>query len=400
MTNAVLVINTGSSSVKFACFAAGGATATPGLIHRGILGNIGAQAYFSVSHQNGLPLQDVALRQPVEAARHEQALEIIFHWLETQAGDLHFVTAGHRVVHGADRFCEPVLVDPAILDELEALNPLAPMHQPYNLAGIRAAVAIRPGLPQVACFDTAFHQSQPAIARLFALPRELTEAGIKRYGFHGLSYEHVALTLPNYLGKRADGRVVVAHLGNGASLCALKQLRSQACTMGFTVLDGPPMGTRCGDLDPGVILYLLTQRGMTATDIADMLYHKSGLLGVSGLSSNMQELLQSQDSNAMLAVQLFVYRVGRELGSLCAALEGLDALVFTGGIGENAAEIRAHICRNAGWLGIDIDTAANTRGDPEISTAASSVAVLVIPANEEAVIARHTLSIVLKQLRE
>lgn len=395
MTDAILVINAGSSSVKFACLAIGGATKIPRLVHRGVIGNIGAQAYFRVSHQDNLPTVD-AKRRVVQATQHEEALALLFGWLETQAADLRFVAAGHRVVHGADRFCAPVLIDAEILDRLEELVPLAPMHQPYNLAGIRAVNVVRPELPQVACFDTAFHQSQPAIARLFALPRALTEAGIKRYGFHGLSYEHIVHTLPDYLGDRADGRVVVAHLGNGASMCAIKQGRSLASTMGFSVLDGLPMGTRCGTLDPGVILHLLATREMTVAEVTDLLYHKSGLLGVSGLSGDMQELLPNQSVDAALAVQLFVYQIGRELGSLAAALGGVDALIFTGGIGENAAEIRSRICHEASWLGIDIDTAANNRGGPAISTASSTVPVWVIPANEEQVIANHTLSLIPK----
>ncbi len=394
MTDAILVINTGSSSVKFACFAVNEATGKPRLIHRGVIGNIGAQAYFGVSHQNSQPTADMALRHPVDASGHEQALAILFNWLNIQAGNLRFVAAGHRVVHGADWFCGPALIDAAILDKLEELAPLAPTHQPYNLAGIRAMNVVRPGLPQVACFDTAFHQSQPAIARLFALPRELTDAGIKRYGFHGLSYEHVAQVLPEYLGSRADGRVVVAHLGNGASMCAMRQRKSQASTMGLTVLDGLPMGTRCGALDPGVILYLLEQRGMNAAGLADLLYHRSGLLGVSGVSGDVQELLRSRDTNAVLAIELFVDRIGRELGSLAAALGGLDALIFTGGIGENAADIRAGICHHANWLGVNFDAAANNRGGPEISTPGSAVAVWVVPANEELVIANHTLSLI------
>jgi acetate kinase len=393
VTNAILVINTGSSSVKFACFAVNATPEKPHLIHRGIIGNIGAQAYFSISHQNGQPLADVALRRPVTASHHERALAILFDWLDTQASDLRFVAVGHRVVHGADWFCDSVPVDAAILNKLEELVPLAPMHQPYNLAGIRAMNVVRPGMLQVACFDTAFHQSQPAIARMFALPRELTDAGIKRYGFHGLSYEHIAQTLPEYLGSRADGRVIVAHLGNGASMCAIKQRKSQASTMGLTVLDGLPMGTRCGALDPGVILHLLTARGMKTSDIAELLYHKSGLLGVSGLSGDMQELLRSQNANAALAVQLFVYRIACELGALTATLGGLDALIFTGGIGENAADIRARICQHANWMGIDLDADANTGGGPEISAPNSPVSVWVIPANEELVIAKHTLSL-------
>lgn len=394
MTDAILVINAGSSSIKFACFAIPGAMGSPRLIHRGFVGNIGAQAYFSISDHDNRSPANPAQRHPADAPNHERALAILLDWLNTQRNDLRLVAAGHRVVHGADWFSGPVTVDAAVLDKLEELVSLAPLHQPYNLAGIRAMNAVCPGLPQVACFDTAFHQSQPAVARTYALPRELTDAGIKRYGFHGLSYEYVAQVLPQYLGADADGRVVVAHLGNGASMCAMRWRKSQASTMGFSVLDGLPMGTRCGALDPGVILHLLTERGMNAVDIADMLYRKSGLLGVSGTSGDMRELLQSQDPQARLAIQLFVDRIGCELGSLASVLRGLDALIFTGGIGENAAEIRSRICHNASWLGIDIDPEANARGGPKICAPGSSVSVWVLAANEELVIVNHTLSLV------
>ena len=278
--------------------------------------------------------------------------------LETQ---LRFVGAGHRIVHGGAEFSQPVVVDDRIVAALEALVPLAPLHQPHNLAAIRAITAASPDLPQVACFDTAFHQTQPPVAQVVALPRELTAEGVRRYGFHGLSYEYIAVGPARRGARVAAGRVVVAHLGNGASLCAMNGGRSVATTMGFSPLDGLVMGTRPGSLDPGVLLYLMSRHAMDAAAIEALLYHRSGLLGLSGLSSDMRTLLASPDPRAREAVDVFVYRIGRELGSLAAALGGLDALVFTAGIGEHAPEIRARVCRDAGWLGVELDEAANRR---------------------------------------
>ncbi len=301
--------------------------------------------------------------------------------------------AGHRVVHGGERFAAPVLVNQEVLQALQALVPLAPLHQPHNLDAIRALAHVKPGIPQVACFDTAFHRTQPAVAQAFALPQELTEAGIARYGFHGLSYEYIARVLPGIAGETGRGRVVVAHLGNGASMCALQGGRSIATTMSFTALDGLPMGTRSGSLDPGVILYLLSERGMDVAALTDLLYHRSGLLGMSGLSSDMRALLASNASSARAAIDVFVYRIRRELGSLVAALGGLDALVFTAGIGEHAAPIRARVCEQTAWLGIRLDPEANARGGPRISGPDSSVSVWMIPTNEELMIAEHTVAL-------
>ena len=297
---------------------------------------------------------------------------------------------GHRVGHGGLKYFEPVRIDDGVLAELERLIPLVPLHQPYNLAPIKALRERRPEMPQVACFDTAFHRTQPEVAQAFALPRAYTEKGIRRYGFHGISYEYVASVLPQYDSRAAGGRVVVAHLGNGSSLCALRNGRSVATTMGFSSLDGLPMGTRCGSLDPGVILLFLDHLHMDARAIEAMLYKESGLLGVSGISSDMRTLLASDDPRAAEAVDLYVYRIGRELGSLAAALGGLDALVFTAGIGENSAAIRARVCRDAAWLGVELDEAANEAGGPRISRGDSRVAAWVIPTNEELMIARHT----------
>jgi acetate kinase len=290
-----------------------------------------------------------------------------------------------------------VRVDAAIVAQLERLIPLAPLHQPHNLAPIRALLERSPALPQVACFDTAMHRSNPAMAQMFALPAELTEAGVRRYGFHGLSYEYIASMLPQFDPRAAQGKTVVLHLGNGASMCALQSGRSVASTMGFTAVDGLPMGTRSGALDPGVILYLMDERGMDARAVEKLIYQQSGLLGVSGVSSDMRELLESDAPGAKLAVELFVYRIGRELGSLAAALGGLDAIVFTAGIGERAAPIRERVCRQAAWLGIELDPHANAAHGPRISTASSRIPAWVIPTNEELMIARHTRALLSKE---
>jgi acetate kinase len=300
---------------------------------------------------------------------------------------------GHRVVHGGTRFSRPVVVDVRILAELRSLIPLAPLHQPHNLAAIEAVADEAPWLDQVACFDTAFHRTQPAVAQAFALPRRYQDEGLRRYGFHGLSYEYIAATLPHLDARGAGGRTVVAHLGNGASMCALYQGHSVATTMSFTALDGLMMGTRCGEIDPGVLLYLIDRHHMSGADLQRLLYEESGLLGVSGRSSDMRELLASAEPAARDAIDLFVYRASRELGSLAAALGGLDALVFTGGIGENAAAIRARICQEASWLGVKLVGESNARGGPRITTDDSPVAAWVVPTNEELMIAMHTRAV-------
>jgi acetate kinase len=300
------------------------------------------------------------------------------------------VAAGHRVVHGGMNFTEPVLVDPGVLAALEQLVHLAPLQQPHNLAAIRAVAQYAPQLAQVACFDTAFHRTQPWVAEVFALPRRYTEDGVRRYGFHGLSYEYIASVLPTLNGGSGFGRTIVAHLGNGASMCALQGYRSVATTMGLTPIDGLPMGTRCGSLDPGVLLYLLRSGGLHPDELENMLYHESGLLGVSGISSDVRTLLSSSEAGAAEALDLFVYRVGREIGSLAAAMGGLDALVLTGGIGEHAAPIRARICSGADWLGLDFDEQANAAGGPCISRPGSRVSAWAIHTDEELMIAIHT----------
>ncbi len=314
-------------------------------------------------------------------------------WLREHFSDIALIGVGHRVVHGGADYAMPVRIDPAVLAKLEALCPLAPLHQPHNLAGIRAVAGLRPELPQVACFDTAFHRAHPEVADWYALPRRFYDDGIRRYGFHGLSYEYIAHALPEVAPEIADGRVVVAHLGSGASMCAMQAGRSIDSTMGFTALDGLPMGTRCGALDPGVILHLNRAYGMDADAIERLLYHDCGLKGVSAISNDMRDLLASDDPRAAQAIELFVWRIGRELGALAAALGGLDGLVFTAGIGERSAAIRARVCARAAWLGIALDEAANRAGGPKISTATSRVAVYAIPTDEEQMIARHTLAV-------
>ena len=281
---------------------------------------------------------------------------------------------------------------PAVLDELEQLIPLAPLHQPHNLSPIRIIARTRPEIPQVACFDTAFHRSAPEVAQAYALPPSITDKGVRRYGFHGLSYEYIASVLPQIAPAAAAGRTVVAHLGNGASMCAIVDGKSVASTMGFTAVDGLPMGTRCGNLDPGVILYLMSALKMNQQQIEDLLYRQSGLLGVSGVSSDMRALLASDEPRARFAIDLYTYRIARELGSLAAAMQGIDALVLTAGVGENASAIRERIVRDAAWLGLELDPAANQSGARCISAASSRVPVWVIPTNEELMIGRHTLA--------
>lgn len=383
MNSQILVLNAGSSSIKFAVFS----DELP--LKRSVLGmvsGIGSAAVFSARNETG-PLPGTLPAGPLD---HETALAWLFEWLETGNHVCRLIGAGHRVVHGGDRHDAPVIVDDAGIAELAALAPLAPLHQPHNMAAIRALRKLRPELAQVACFDTAFHRTQPAVAQTLALPREVTDQGLHRYGFHGLSYEYIAGVLPQTLGTKSEGRVIVAHLGNGASLCAMHQRRSIATTMGFSTLDGLVMGTRCGTIDPGALFYLMHERKMSSTAVEDLLYRRSGLLGVSGISNDMRTLLDSRDPRAAEAVDLFVYRAALETGALTAALEGLDALVFTGGIGEHAAAIRAQICAKLHWLGVRLDPRANARNDLQISAGDSAVSVCVIPTDEEAVIAGHT----------
>ena len=395
MTDAILALNAGSSSIKFSLFDTTNGISSHSLLYQGSVDGIGGNPHFLVQDTTGQRLVDEQLKtKATTQPGHQEALGMLLDWVERQETGLTLIAVGHRVVHGGTLFLAPVLVDSQVINQLESLVPLAPLHQPHNLAAIRSIATINPNVPQVACFDTAFHRTQPPIAQAFALPRDLTDQGIKRYGFHGLSYEYIASVLPDYVDYRADGRVIVAHLGNGASMCALQGRKSLATTMSFTALDGLPMGTRCGSIDPGVILYLLSELHMDAPGITDLLYHRSGLLGVSGQSSDMRELLTSNSPRAAEAIDLFVYHIQRELGSLAAALGGLDVLVFTAGIGEHAAPIRARVCQDLQWLGVQFDETANRSGGPKISSDSSVVSVWVIPTDEDLMIARHTSNVI------
>ncbi len=396
MTQAILTINAGSSSIKFALFERGEPPAPQARL-RGEIDGIGAQPRLRAQDAQGAVLAELTFTKlaglPADE-QHQRALDYLVRWLAEHESGWQVVAVGHRVVHGADRYAAPVLLAPADAEVLDGFVPLAPLHQPHNVAGIRALSQLLPGVPQVACFDTAFHMAQTALARRFALPRRLSEAGIRRYGFHGLSYEYVARVLPQHLGAKAEGRVVVAHLGNGASMCAMHRRKSIATTMGFTALDGLMMGTRCGAIDPGVLLHLMEFHHLDTAALTRLLYKESGLLGVSGVSQDMRALLDSQAPEAAEAVELFCYRIARELGSLAAALGGLEALVFTAGIGEHAAPVREQVCRRAEWLGVQLDAGANARHATRISAPDSPVDVLVLPTNEEWMIAQHAAALI------
>lgn len=387
MDEFALVLNAGSSSLKFAVYRRAG-TSDWQVATRGQIEGIGTAPRMSARDGDGAPIQPLPLDPGLRDAR--DALETLADWLRASFGSASIRGVGHRVVHGGPRHAGPAIVTPELLAELRALVPLAPLHQPYNLAAIEAVAQRLPGVPQVACFDTSFHRGQPAVAELLPLPREICRGGVQRYGFHGLSYEYIASVLPEVAPQIAGGRLIVAHLGSGASLCALRAGRSVDSSFGFTALDGLCMGTRPGALDPGVVLYLFQGLGMTTEQVESLLYRKSGLLGISGISNDMRVLLASDEPRARLAVDYFVYRAAKEIGALAAVLGGLDGLVFTAGIGENSAEIRRRICQASAWLGIELDAAANERGMAHISSAASQVSVWQIATNEELMIARHT----------
>ena len=388
MADLIIVLNAGSSSLKFTIYSARGEK--PEALYDGQIEGIGTEPRFKVKDGAGKVVEEK--KWPAGAPLdHEGAIDALFAWGRgVLSSSDRIVAVGHRVVHGGLEYTKPTIVNDHILGDLEKLVPLAPLHQPHNLAAIRIVARRNPGIPQVACFDTSFHTTIPAVAQAFALPRKITEQGVRRYGFHGLSYEYIASVLPGVDPEAAKGRTVVAHLGNGASLCAMMGLKSRACTLGFTAVEGLMMGTRCGTLDPGVMLYLMDECGMNTRDLEKLIYKESGLLGVSGISSDMRTLLESTDPRAAEAVELFVYRITRELGSLSAALGGLDALVFTGGIGENAAPIRERVCSAAQWLGLQFDEKANAGGGPRISREGSRVRAWVIPTDEELMIALHT----------
>jgi acetate kinase len=382
-----LVLNAGSSSLKFQAFDA----QVPDQlrrIYRGLFDNLGGSARFLIKDHASETVDEASWAES-DKFGHERALVHLSKWLREHRGDYRLAAVGHRVVHGGMHFAEPVLIDDQVLRALEELVPLAPLHQPHNLDPIKILRRLFPDLPQVACFDTAFHRSQPELAQLFALPRSMTEQGVRRYGFHGLSYAYLASVLSSYAPEVARGPVVVAHLGNGASLCALKNGQSVATTMGFSALDGLPMGTRCGALDVSVVFYMLREMRLSAEEAERLLYTQAGLLGVSGISNDMRTLRSRAEAEprAQLAIDLFVYRIGREIGSLIAALGGIEGLVFTAGIGENDAATRAEVLRSARWAGFELDDEANATGGPRI-TRGSGPSAWVIPTDEELMIAR------------
>ncbi|HEY5797617.1 MAG TPA: acetate/propionate family kinase [Bosea sp. (in: a-proteobacteria)] len=388
--DAILVVNAGSSSLKFQIFTVSDAGLTQQL--RGQLDGIGVQPRLRASDARGVPLVDLAFGRE-EVPDLPRAIEKARTWLRALEG-FSLKAIGHRVVHGGPDHAAPTVIDHALLDRLATYAELAPLHQPNNLLPIRLAMDINPDVVQVACFDTAFHRDHPALADCYALPLAFHEEGIRRYGFHGLSYEYVAGRLRETCPERAAGRVIIAHLGSGASMCALLDGRSVESTMGFTALDGLPMGTRPGQLDPGVVLHLIMQKGMSAEAVSKLLYHEAGLKGLSGISNDMRALLASDDPRAAFAIDHFVYRCALSIGSLTAALGGLDALVFTAGIGENAPALRERIVRRIAWLGAEFDPQANAAGAALISAAGSRVSIHVVPTDEELMIARHTLHLI------
>jgi acetate kinase len=386
----ILVVNAGSSSVKFQVFAVDG----DGRLRRQIKGQmdgIGSRPRLRATGATGDVLADRAY--PIEAVPDvPAALMLASGWLRDEL-QLSPLAVGHRVVHGGPDYDRPVLIDHGVIARLERFTALAPLHQPHNLAPISSLLVNFPALPQVACFDTAFHRNHDEVADHYAIPRRLHDEGVRRYGFHGLSYEYIAKRLPDVAPEIAKGRVIVAHLGSGASMCAIHGGRSVESTMGFTALDGLPMGTRTGQIDPGVVLYLMTVKGMSAAEVQDFLYRDCGLKGLSGVSNDMRELQNSSDPNAAFAVDYFVYRVAMQAGMLAAALQGLDGFVFTAGIGENSVGIRARIAERLEWLGVLLDPVENARRAPRISRADSQIPVYVVPTDEELMIAQHTLSL-------
>ncbi|MEQ6917707.1 acetate/propionate family kinase [Halomonas aquatica] len=395
--NRILVLNSGSSSIKFALYDVDHADASLSdlaMRYQGQFFGLGGRSRslpgLKLKDADGKSVSSVAMDDLPDHLDHHDALIRLLGWIEATPELEDITVVGHRVVHGGQHYHAPVILDDATLTELEALSPLAPLHQPYSLEPVKSLARQRPELMQVACFDTAFHTTQPKIAQQFALPRELTEKGLIRYGFHGLSYDYINCMLTKRLGGDTGGRVIAAHLGNGASLCAIQDGRSVASTTGFTALEGLPMGTRCGSLDPGLVLHLLAEEGMSVGAVGDLLYNRSGLLGVSGISSDMRELLASDAASAREAVELFVYRIAREIGSLAAAMGGLDHLVFTAGIGEHAAPVRQAVCEACEWLGLTLDDAANQRHATQINRHDSPIGAWVIPTDEERMIAWYS----------
>ncbi len=395
MQGCISVINSGSSSIKFSVYDHV-ETQELRFVFGGQVEGIGVAPRFKARADHGEILAEKTWDHGPDV-NHESLMGYLIGWIREnrQRLNLDLTGVGHRVVHGGSTYSSPVKVDDTVLRTLEKYIPLAPLHQPHNLGPIRSVMKLGADIPQVACFDTAFHRTNPPLSQIFALPRRFTDEGIRRYGFHGLSYEYISRRLQVLDSKVAAGRVVVAHLGSGASMCALQGGRSIASTMGFSAMDGIPMGTRPGNLDPGVVLYLMQEKGTTPDELADLFYKRSGLLGISGVSNDMRILLDSSDPQAEEAIGVFVYRIQRELGSLAAALGGLDALVFTAGVGENSPAIRARVCEGAQWLGLQLDPAANDQGLIKISMPESQVSIWVIPTNEELMIATHTRNVLL-----
>jgi acetate kinase len=384
MADAILTLNCGSSSIKFALFERGG----PRRIAHGKIEGLGTAPHFQAFDGSG----SLLVEKRWQAGTHETFFRTLLSWVEDHLGDDRLLAAGHRIVHGGDEFFAPCILTEAVLVKLKKLERLAPLHQPHNLAAIDAVTHLRPDLQQIGCFDTAFHRTMAPVVRRYGLPQELERTGIRRYGFHGLSYEYIAGRLKELVPDEAGGRILIAHLGNGASLCALQDGRSVDTSMGFSTLDGLVMGTRPGSLDPGIILYLLRQ-GMDGSTLEDMLYHRSGLLGVSGISSDMRALLASPEPKAADAVELFVFRAAREMAALATTMGGVDGLVFTAGIGEKSAEIRRRICERLSWLGLSLDMDANARNLLQINAASSAIKAWVIPTDEEIVIARYSFGL-------
>ena len=399
MTDALLVINAGSSSIKFALYGFALDKVASTKAHSLLSGKIVDISQYPKLYAfdaNCTDLTNNDLNVFDNHTTHEDLIQWLLEWINSHAKGYTIKGVGHRVVHGGRDFLTALKLTASVVEQLKELIPLAPLHQPHNLAAIDAIFNWDPELPQVACFDTSFHHTQPHLSQLFGLPREYSDQGIIRYGFHGLSYQYIASCLPEYLGTLSEGRVIVAHLGSGASMCALNHRQSVATTMGFTALDGLMMGQRCGGLDAGVVIHLLRYYKMSIDEVEHMLYHKSGLLGVSGISNNMQVLQQSDEPHAKQAIDLFCYRAARELASLVSTLNGLDAIVFTAGIGENSAQVREQICTQLAWLGVTLDLRENRKHNTVISQVDSKVKVLVIPTNEEIVIAEATQHLLVK----
>jgi acetate kinase len=391
MSGSILTLNAGSSSIKFALYDL--MDGEPALRAKGQVEGIGTEPHFIAKSNEGTVLSESYWEPVSDGQGHARAFEQIWSWIQDASAGREILAVGHRVAHGGEHHSQPVRIDASVIETLTHLIPLVPLHQPNNLAAIKAVAAQHPDLPQVACFDTGFHQGRSAVTERFALPHQLFDRGVRRYGFHGLSYEYIVERMREIAPEVAQGRVVVAHLGSGCSMTAIRDGKSIDTTMSFSALDGVPMGTRCGVLDPGVLLFLMREDGLGVAELEDLLYKRSGLLGLSGVSNDLRALHASDDPRAAEAIEYFVYRIGQILGSLTAALGGLDALVFTAGVGENDADIRRRICTDAVWLGIELDEAANQARAQRISREDSTPSVWVIPTDEEKMIATHTLRV-------